>query len=131
VIPNFLRQALRGGTLVMHNDGSQTRDYVYVDDSVSAMIAAATAPGINHLIINVGSGKETSVRDLVRQVTETTGTKVEVINNPRTDPGVSRMCADLTLAREKLNYQPRISLPDGLRMTLDRDPRFQRTSRAM
>ena len=48
VIPNYLRQAMRGGTLVMHGDGAQTRDYVYVDDVVSAMIAAATAPGINH-----------------------------------------------------------------------------------
>jgi UDP-glucose 4-epimerase len=44
VIPNFLRQAMRNGTLVVHSDGSQTRDYVYLDDVVSAMIAAATAP---------------------------------------------------------------------------------------
>ncbi len=57
VVPNYLRQTMRGGTLVMHGDGSQTRDYVYVDDVVSAMIAAATAPGINHQIINIGSGK--------------------------------------------------------------------------
>ena len=66
--PNYLRQALRGGTLVMHGDGAQTRDYVYVDDVVSAMIAAATAPNINHLVINIGSGVETSIRDLVRLV---------------------------------------------------------------
>jgi UDP-glucose 4-epimerase len=126
VIPNFLRQTMRGGTLVMHSDGSQTRDYVYVDDAVSAMIAAATAPGISHTIINVGSGKETSVRDLVRLVMEVTGADIETITNPRNDPGVSRMCADLTLARDKLGYQPRISLEDGLRLTLERDPRFRR-----
>ena len=45
VVPYFLRQALRGGSLVVHGDGSQTRDYVYVDDVVSAMVAASTAPG--------------------------------------------------------------------------------------
>src|SRR5574338_987748 len=68
VIPNFLRQAMRGGTLVMHGEGGQTRDYVFVDDIVSAMIAAATAPGINKQVINIGSGMETSIRDLVRLV---------------------------------------------------------------
>ncbi len=125
VVPHFLRQALRGGTLVVHGDGRQTRDYVYVDDVVNALIAAATAPTVNGLVINVGSGTETSVRELVQLVQEVTGREVEVVYNPRTSGGVSRMCADLTLAREKLNYRPSISLPEGLRLTLQRDPRFQ------
>ncbi len=132
VIPNFLRHAVRGGSLVVHGQGYQTRDYVFVDDIVDAMVAASTAPGINNLVINVGSGKETSLRDLVRFVLGLVGKPVEVIENPRTDPGVSRMCADLTLAREKLNYQPRVDLQEGLRLTMDRDPRFKReTQRAV
>ncbi len=126
VIPNFLRQAMRGGSLVVHGQGLQTRDYVYVDDVVSAMIAAATAPGVNHMVVNVGSGIETSLLDLVRLIMEVTGAKVEALMTPGTDPGVSRMCADLTLARQKLNYSPRISLADGLRLTIERDPRFRR-----
>ncbi|MCI0520606.1 MAG: NAD-dependent epimerase/dehydratase family protein, partial [Chloroflexi bacterium] len=73
VIPYYLRQAMRQGTLVVHGDGSQTRDYVFLDDVVRCMVAAATAPGLNHAIINVGSGKETSVRELVRLVLELTG----------------------------------------------------------
>ncbi|HPC06053.1 MAG TPA: NAD-dependent epimerase/dehydratase family protein, partial [Anaerolineaceae bacterium] len=56
VIPNFLRQAAQGGTVVINGDGSQTRDYVYVEDVVDAMEAAATAPQANQQIINVGSG---------------------------------------------------------------------------
>ncbi len=56
VVPYFLRQALRSGTLVVHGDGRQTRDYVYVDDVVSAMVAASTAPNVDGLLINVGSG---------------------------------------------------------------------------
>jgi UDP-glucose 4-epimerase len=126
VIPNFLRQALRGSSIVMHGDGSQTRDYVYVDDVVSAMISAATAPGVNRMILNVGSGVETSVRDLVRMIIEVTGIKNAAIANPLTDAGASRMCADISLAREKLGYQPRISLLQGLRLTLERDERFKR-----
>lgn len=126
VIANFLRQAVRGGTLVVHGEGNQTRDYVFVDDVVRAMLAAATAPGINHSVINVGSGVETNVRELVRLVLETINSRAEVIYNPRTDPGVSRMCADLSLARDKLGYQPRYSLAEGLRLTLERDARFRR-----
>jgi UDP-glucose 4-epimerase len=126
VIPNFLRQAMRGSTLIIHGQGKQTRDYVFVDDVVEAMVAASTAPGLDNLVINVGSGKETGTHELARFVLEATSKNVEVIENPRTDPGVSRMCADLTLAREKLGYQPRVSLLDGLRLTLERDPRFKR-----
>ncbi|MDD5468028.1 MAG: NAD-dependent epimerase/dehydratase family protein [Anaerolineales bacterium] len=126
VIPNFLRQAVRGGTLVVHGNGEQTRDYVYVDDVVRAMVAAATAPNISHSILNIGSGAETRVRELVRLVLEVTGSHSEVVYNPQTDPGVSRMCADLSLAREKLGYRPRVSLVEGLQLALERDALFQR-----
>ncbi len=119
VIPNFIRQAVRKGTLVVHGNGSQTRDYVYVQDVVQAMVAAATAADIDRQIINVGSGLETSVRDLMQLIIEVTNGEAEVVYNPRKDPGVSRMCADLALAREKLGYRPRVSLADGLRLTLE------------
>ena len=125
VVPYFLRQALRSGTLVVHGDGEQTRDYVYVDDVVTAMVAASTAPNINGLVINIGSGIGVSVRELVKHVLEVTGSKPEVIYNSQTSGGVSRMTADLTLAQEKLNYRPSIKLDDGLRLTLQRDPRFR------
>lgn len=125
VIPFFLRQAVRDGTLVVHGQGNQTRDYVYLDDVVNAMSAAAMAPNINGAIINVGSGVETSVRELLRLVLELTGSKAEIVYNQKTDPGVSRIWADLTLARELLGYQARTSLAEGLRLTLERDPRLR------
>ena len=125
VVPYFLRQASRGGTLIVHSDGNQTRDYVYVDDVVSAMVAASTAPSVDGLVINVGSGIETSVRDLVKDVLDVTGGKPEVLYNSKTSGGVSRMAADLTLAQEKLSYRPSIKLDDGLRLTLQRDSKFK------
>lgn len=125
VVPYFLRQALRGGSLVVHSDGTQTRDFVYVDDVVSGMIAAATAPGISGTVLNVGSGRETSLRELFRAVLEVTGSNAEALYNPKASPGVSRLCADLTLAGQKLNYRASISLQDGLRLTLQRDPRLR------
>jgi len=125
VVPLYLRQALRDGTLVAHGNGQQTRDYVYVDDVVSAMVAAATAPNVNGLVINVGSGIETSIRDLVKKVGEASGREANILYNSNTSGGVSRMKADLTLAAQKLNYRPSINLDKGLRLTLQRDPRFK------
>jgi UDP-glucose 4-epimerase len=125
VVPYFLRQALHSGSLIVHADGNQTRDYVYVDDVVSALVAASTAPNLDGSVINVGSGKGTSVRELVRSVLDVTGSKAEVIYNPKISAGVSRMCADLTVAGQKLNYRPSTSLDEGLRRTLQRDPRFR------
>jgi UDP-glucose 4-epimerase len=125
VVPHFLRQALRGGTLVVHGDGEQTRDYVYVDDVVSAMVAAATAPDVKGMIINVGSGEEISIRELVKKVGQAVGIEADSIYNTNTSGGVSRMCADLTLASRKLNYKRSIKLDEGLRLTLQRDARFK------
>jgi UDP-glucose 4-epimerase len=125
VIPFFLRNAVRGGSIIIHSDGKQTRDYVYIDDVVRDMLSAATAPNLNNLVINVGSGIETDIRTLVQMVKQQTNSKSEIIFNPRSDPGVARMCADLTLAKEKLSYTPQITLEEGLGLTLERDPRFQ------
>jgi UDP-glucose 4-epimerase len=125
VIPYFLRQASNNGTLIVHGDGSQTRDYVYIDDVVNAMTAAATAGGVNQQTINVGSGVETSIRDLARQVMEITGQSPEVVYNPRNEGGAPRMCADLTLAQKLLNYQPTTPLGVGLRSTLEQDTRIR------
>ena len=125
VVPYFLRQALHRGSLVIHADGNQTRDYVYVDDVISGLMAASTAPNLDGLVINIGSGRQTSVRELVKTVLEVTGSNADIIYNSKTSPGVSLMCADLTLAAQKLNYKPSILLENGLRLTLQRDPRFR------
>ncbi|MBN2386955.1 MAG: NAD-dependent epimerase/dehydratase family protein [Anaerolineales bacterium] len=125
VVPYFLRQAIRNGTIVVHHDGGQTRDFVYVDDVVSAMVAASTAPTINGLVINIGSGYETTVRDLARLTMEATGSQANVVYNQQVEGGVSRMCANITLAQKKLNYKPAIGLKQGLRLALERDPRFK------
>ncbi|HVN53731.1 MAG TPA: NAD-dependent epimerase/dehydratase family protein [Anaerolineaceae bacterium] len=120
VIPFFIRQALQNATLVVHGDGNQTRDYVYVDDVVNAMVAAATAPNVNRLVINIGSGQETSIRELFRLVVEITGSHPEMVYNPRTEGGVARMRSDISLAGKALNYRPLTSLDSGIRLTLER-----------
>jgi UDP-glucose 4-epimerase len=125
VVPHFLRQAIRGGSMVLHGNGEQTRDFVFVDDVVEAMVAAATAPSIDRLTINIGSGVETSLKTLAQQVLEVANSDAEWILREDQDPGPSRMAADIRLARSKLGYKPHIALQDGLRRMLTRDPRFQ------
>ncbi len=125
VVPRFLHQALRGGSLVIFGGGGQTRDFVYLDDVVEALVAAATAPDVDRRIINVGSGHETSVNELAALVAEAVGREVEVLRSPAESGGVSRLCADISLARRLLDYEPRVGLLEGLRLTLEQDPRFR------
>lgn len=128
VIPHFLRQTARSGSLIIHGGGQQTRDFVFVDDVVEAMVASATAPSINRQVLNIGSGTETTIRSLAQHVVEVVGLGADWIYMADQDPGPSRMCADITLAKNKLGYQPRISLQEGLGLMVSRDARFQAKS---
>lgn len=124
VIPLFLKRTLGGGSLVIHGDGSQSRDFVYIDDVVQALIAAATASGVDGRVINVGSGIETSINELVGKIASATGRSPSIIFNDSQHGGVSRLVADLTLARRLLGYAPEVSLSEGLSRLLARDPQF-------
>jgi UDP-glucose 4-epimerase len=108
---------------VVHGDGSQSRDYVYVDDVVSAMVAASTSPNVDGMVINIGSGIATNVQELVKYVLSITEGQPELLYNPKIAGGVSRLTADISLAQEKLSFHPSIKLIDGLRLTL-RDSRL-------
>jgi len=128
VVPRFLHQALHGGSLVIFGSGGQTRDFVYVDDVVEALAAAATAADVDRRIVNVGTGRETSINDLAARVAEATGREVDLLHSPAESGGVSRLCADISVARQLLNYEPCVDLAQGLSLTLERDARFQRPS---
>ncbi len=82
VVPRFLQQALTGGSVVLFGDGQQSRDFVYVDDVVDALISSATAGNVNRGIINIGSGVEVSINSLVDHIEQVTGLSVNRIYNP-------------------------------------------------
>jgi UDP-glucose 4-epimerase len=126
VVPRFLHQAAKGGSLVIFGGGGQTRDFVYVDDVVEALIAAASAPDVDRRIINIGSGRETTINDLVSLVAKVVGKRAEVLHSPAESGGVGRLCADITAGRRVLDYEPEVDLLEGLRLTLERDARFER-----
>ena len=126
VIPRFLHQALSGGSLVISGDGRQTRDYVYVEDVVDALVAAMAAEPPANGVINIGSGQSTSVRELASAVAAAAGVRSDPLFRTTEARGVSTMQADLTLARGVLGFEPQVTLAEGLRLILERDPRFRR-----
>lgn len=129
VIPQFIRQTLTGGSLVIFGDGTQTRDFVYVEDIIAALVAAATASDVDRLVINIGSGQETSINQLVEQTAAAIGREPHILHNRQEEGGVSRLVADVQLAREKLDWVPQVSLQEGLRRILAEDPRFRAEAR--
>jgi len=124
VIPQFMKQALSRGSLVILGDGRQQRDFVYIDDVVDALLSAATTSGVDRQIINVGSGQAVSINDLARLVLRITNRKANLISNEQQSGGIRLMVADLTRARSLLGYEPRVDLESGLRLLLKADPRF-------
>ena len=126
VVPRYLQQALTGGSIIVFGDGRQTRDYIYVDDVVEALVVAATATGVNRSVINIGSGRETSILELVRAIEGATGRRANVIHNREKSGGVPRLAADISRARELLGFRPQIDLDSGLQLMLERDVRFRK-----
>lgn len=125
VIPQLLKQALGGGSLVVFGDGRQSRDFVYVDDVVDGLAAAATARNVDRQVINLGAGSDVSINVLVDKIGRAIGRKVTPLHSGAQNGGVSRLCADIRKAQRLLNFAPKVDLDTGLRWTLERDPRFK------
>jgi UDP-glucose 4-epimerase len=119
VVPAMLRQALGGGSIIVHGDGRQQRDFVFVDDVVNGLMAAANASTVNRLIINIGSGVPTSINDVVATLGRCMCKELSPLRVTAECCGVSRLCADLSRARERLGYVPRVSLDEGIRRTIE------------
>ncbi|KUL57599.1 MULTISPECIES: NAD-dependent epimerase/dehydratase family protein [Streptomyces] len=116
-VPTFVRQALAGEPLTVTGDGNQTRSLCYVDDTVSGILAAA-AHGMRGPV-NIGNPAEITMLELARLIIDLAGSRSEIrfIDRPTDDPAVR--CPDITLARDKLQWEPRVDATDGLRRTID------------
>ncbi len=121
VIPQYVRQVLGGGSLILHSSGQQVRDFVFVEDVVDALTAAATAEGIDRQIINIGTGVGTSIQDLVGVIERVIGHKAKTIASPSIAGGVSSLIADISRARALLGYEPKTKLADGLALLIELD----------
>lgn len=124
VIPQFMRQILEKGSVVVHGNGRQTRDFIYVDDVVKALAVAGTAEGIDRQIINVGTGVGTSLLELIKILEQVTGRQAQIVMAQSVSGGVSSLVADTCRFEELLGFKPKIELPAGLALLKERDPQF-------
>jgi UDP-glucose 4-epimerase len=85
---------------------------------------------VDRTIINVGSGRELSINQLIKKVEQATGREVHPLHNAAESGGVSRLVADISLARRKLGFNPKTDIDKGLRLLLERDPQFKSTAKA-
>jgi UDP-glucose 4-epimerase len=120
VIPKSVVRALHGEPPVIFGDGGQTRDFTYVTDMAQALVAAAMCDQAVGQTLNVGSGREITVRRLAGMITRLVGIGVCRLNRMFRRPGdVNRLCADASRFRALTGWRPEVRLNDGLTRTVD------------
>jgi len=117
VVPNFMKQALRGEDLTVYGDGSQTRSFCYVSDEIDGFLRLSKAD--EHLPVNIGNPTEFTILECARHVLAVTGSKSKIRYEalPQDDP--KQRCPDITKARSLLGWEPKIDLEKGLRLSLE------------
>jgi UDP-glucose 4-epimerase len=122
VVAAFLKRAIAGQSLLIYGDGRQTRDFIYLDDLLDAIVLAATVPNIGGEIFQVGTGVETSVIDLANRLAaklKAAGWGTVDIEHRDPLPGdAKRNFADVTKAKRLLGWVPKTSLSEGLDKTV-------------
>ncbi|HEX2971433.1 MAG TPA: UDP-glucuronic acid decarboxylase family protein, partial [Tepidisphaeraceae bacterium] len=118
VISNFIVQALTGQDLTIYGDGLQTRSFCYVDDLVEGLIRMMNGPDDLTGPVNLGNPGEFTMRQLAELVISMTGSKVKLVTLPRPADDPSQRQPNITLAREHLKWEPKVSLQEGLAKTI-------------
>jgi len=118
VISNFIVQALKGDPITLYGDGSQTRSFCYVDDLIEGFIRLMDAPDDVTGPLNLGNPGEYSIRQLAEKVIEMTGSSSQLIEKPLPEDDPLQRCPDISLAKQKLDWEPKIGLEEGLERTI-------------
>lgn len=119
VVSNFIMQALKNEDITVFGDGSQTRSFCYVDDLVDGMVRMMNAPDEFTGPVNLGNPGEFSIGELAEKVVAMTGSRSKIIYTPLPQDDPCRRKPDIGLAREKLAWEPRITLEKGLQPTIE------------
>jgi len=119
VVSNFIRQALAGEDITIFGDGSQTRSFCYRDDLIEGMIRMMNGPDDFIGPVNLGNPAEFTILELAELAIELSGSKSKLIFQPLPEDDPTRRQPDITLAREKLGWEPTIALREGLQKTID------------
>jgi len=130
VVSNFIVQALTGQPITIYGNGKQTRSFCYVDDLIEGFMRLMNTPKGFTGPVNLGNPVEFSIMDLADMVMEMTASKSELVRKPlpQDDPVMRK--PDISIAQEKLGWQPKVPLREGLRKTIDYFDDLLRTSGA-
>lgn len=119
VVPNFLTQALTGGPLTVYGHGTQTRSFCYVTDLVAGIERAMFSPRTTAEVYNLGNPEEFTIHELAEVVREMVDPSLEIVYEPRPTDDPSRRRPDISKARRKLDWEPRVGLEEGLALTIE------------
>ncbi|HON11646.1 MAG TPA: SDR family oxidoreductase [Chitinispirillaceae bacterium] len=118
VVSNFIVQAIRGNDITVYGDGKQTRSFCYVDDLIEGMIRLMNTEDFQGPV-NIGNPSEFTILELAEKVIKLTGSKSRIVFHPLPSDDPKQRQPDISLAREKLNWQPTVELEKGLRKTIE------------
>ena len=119
VIPIVIRKIKQGEPVEIFGDGEQTRDFLYVKETAKATLKLCQAEGAIGRIINLASGKETSINHLVNKIIQMMDVKDHPIHHAEPRPGdVRRHCGGISLANQLIGFKPKMELEEGLRETI-------------
>jgi dTDP-glucose 4,6-dehydratase len=117
VVPNFMKQALRGEDLTVYGDGRQTRSFCYVSDEIEGFLRLAKSA--EHGPVNIGNPTEFTILECAQRVLAITESKSNIRYEPLPQDDPRQRCPDITKARTLLGWEPKIGLETGLRLSLD------------
>ncbi len=117
VIPNFMRQAMRGEGLTIYGDGSQTRSFCYVSDEVEGILRLSRSD--EHTPVNIGNPNEFTILECAQEVLAVTGSKSRLSHEPLPQDDPKQRRPDISKAKQLLGWEPKIDLKTGLKMSLD------------
>ncbi len=117
VVSNFIVQALRGEPVTVYGDGTQTRSFCYVSDLIDAFIMTMDKEGFTQPV-NLGNPAESTILELAEKIIKLTKSSSKIIRKPLPSDDPVRRCPDISLAKEKLGWQPKIGLEEGLLKTI-------------
>jgi len=119
VLALFIPAVLQDRRPTIHGDGLQSRDFTFVKNVVEANLLACKAPGVAGEVFNVACGDRITVNSMLQQINKITGKDVAPIYSEPRKGDIKHSQADITRAKERLGYQPRVSFEDGLRSTIE------------
>lgn len=118
VVSNFIVQALKGEDITIYGDGTQTRSFQYVDDLIEVMIRMMATRDDFIGPVNTGNPGEFTMLELAQKIIELTGSRSKIVYRPLSGDDPKQRKPDITLAKEKLDWEPKIRLEEGLKRTI-------------